>query len=509
MAFRLLILSAVVLACAGASTAAPLAAAAPVVASGVAAAAAPALTASEAAVLVAMLVQAPGQGFDTAAFDPAPAAALLKSPDAGARAQGEARLMATTLAYARAQHGQRMVGRFPANWAIRPAAYDARADFTAALAAHRLADWSRALAPPDPRYAALVGVYARYRDITARGGWTALVVKPVLKVGSTGDRVEVLRRRLAVEDPQVPPAAFVPPPPPKPTPAPATAGAKPAPAAKPAPPFPPVPLFDAALAEAVSRAQVRYGLNPDGAAGPATVAALNVPADRRLGQITANLERWRWAPRSLPPYRVELNIADAGLVLIEAGQPAITMRAIVGRASKQTPSFSDRILAVVFNPPWNVPPEIAAKEVWPKIRRDPGYMAREGFVVRPGGGLQQLPGPKCALGEIKFDLANPFGVYLHDTPSRSLFAHDARTLSHGCMRLEKPNQLAARLLREDPAWNQTRIDMALLSGKTVRAPLPRPVPLFVFYWTAFVDDHGQTAFRSDVYRWDETLLGRL
>lgn len=470
-------------------------AAAPVERSAPPSLAAPVLNEGDIAILETMLAQAPAQGFDPAAFDPAVAAAALKSPDPLVRGQGQARLIALSLAYARAQHGGRMEGRFPANWAIRPAPYDAQAEFDAALAAHGLADWAASLPPPDERYAALVKLYARYQDLAAHGGWTSLTVKPVLKQGSTGDRVEALRERLAIEDATVAAEAFVPPAPVKP-------------AATPVPPGPAIALFDAALAEAVSRAQARYGLTPDGVAGAGTIAALNAPVEARLGQIRANLERWRWAPRALPAYRVELNIADASLVMFDAGQPSLSMRAIVGQASKQTPMFADRIQAVVFNPPWNVPADIAASEIWPKIRRDPGYMAREGFVVRPGGGLQQLPGPECALGTIKFDLSNAFGVYLHDTPTRSLFAQDRRTLSHGCMRLEKPNLLARRLLQDDPAWTQTRIDITLLAGKTVRAPLPRPVPVYVFYWTAFMDDQGQAAFRSDVYRWDQDLMAR-
>ena len=463
----------------------------------VASLAAPGLNPADAAILEAMLAQAPSQGFDAGAFDAGAATAQRQSPDPAVRGRGEARLVGLALAYARAQHGGRMEGGFPANWAIRPAAYDARADLAAALAAHGLADWVRSLPPADGRYAALVRAYARYGRIAAAGGWTALTAKPVLKPGATGPRVEALRQRLAIEDAAVPPAAFV-------ATAPVTLPVKP-----PAKAAPPVPLYDAPLAEAVSRAQARHGLTPDGTAGAATIAALNVPVERRLDQIRANLERWRWVPRGLPAYRVELNIAEAGLTLIDADRPVMTMRAIVGRAAKPTPMFTDRIQAVVFNPPWNVPPDIAASEIWPKIRKDPGYMAREGYVVRPGGGLQQLPGPKCALGAIKFDLSNAFGVYLHDTPSRGLFARDSRALSHGCMRLEKPNLLAGRLLQDDPAWTQTRIDIALLSGKTVRAPLSRPVPLYVFYWSVFEDDQGQTAFRPDVYRWDVKLLGRL
>ena len=444
----------------------------------------------DAAILLSTLSNAPSQGFDANAFDPGPAAALLGSADPVSHSRGEQLLATVAAAYARAQHGGRLEGLFPGNWAIRPAAYDATADFNAALDDHRIADWVATLPPPEQRYQRLVAAYARYQAIAAGGGWRSLATSPTLKPGATGPAVEALRQRLAAEDPAI-------------------AATEPAPGTPASGAAPPVASYDAVLAAAVSQAQVRYGLNASGVLNAATIAALNVPVDRRLAQITANLERWRWSPRSLPPYRVELNIADASLALYDAGAPALEMRVIVGRPSKQTPMFEDGIKAVVFNPPWNVPADIAAREVWPRIRRDPGYMAREGYVVRPGGGLQQLPGPRCALGNIKFDLSNPFGVYLHDTPSRSLFARDSRTLSHGCMRLEKPNALAKRLLAGDPAWPETRIDFAIAGGKTVRAPLMTPVPLYVFYWTAFVDDDGQVEFRQDAYHWDERLLALL
>jgi murein L,D-transpeptidase YcbB/YkuD len=454
----------------------------------------PALGANEAAALIQALQAAPAQGFATDAFPVAEAQRLLRSPDPALRPQGQAQLEAAAIAYARAQHGGRApVGRFPDNWAIRPQAYDAGADFAAALAEGRVATWAAGLAPTDQRYGRLVKAYARYQQIAAEGGWPALPVRPALKPGATGEAVEALRRRLMIEDP----AAAAPSAPP--TPAPSTG----------APAAPAPPVYDASLAAAVARAQDRYGLTPDGVAGPGTLAALNVSVDQRLAQIRTNLERWRWMPRDLPALRVELNIADASLALYEAGQPSLTMRVIVGRPKKQTPMFADHILAVVFNPPWNVPSDIAARETWPAIRRHPGYMARERFVVRPGGGLQQLPGPMCALGAIKFDLGNRFGVYLHDTPSRSLFTRDMRALSHGCMRLEKPNALAERLLAGDPAWPQAAIDAALQGGKTVRAPLLRPVPLYVAYWSVFVDDQGRVQFRPDVYHWDEKLLGLL
>ena len=388
---------------------------------------------------------------------------------------------AGAVAYARAQHGGRLpAGAFPQDWAIRPAPYDAEAAFARAAADKDLAAWLAALPPPDARYGRLASAYARYRALAAHGGWPILPRSSPMKLGDVGVSVEALRARLTIEDPAA-----------SQTPVARDSGGR--------------PLYDSSLEASVRRAQLRYGLDADGRAGAATLAALNVPVEARLAQMRANLERWRWVPRELPALRVELNTADAELELHDATAPTMAMRAIVGRAGRPTPMFADLIRGVVFNPPWNVPQDIAAKEIWPKIRRDPGYMAREGFVVRPGGGLQQQPGPKCALGAIKFELDNPFGVYLHDTPARSLFALSQRALSHGCMRLQDPTDLAKRLLAGDPAWPETTINLTLLGGKTTRAPLKTPVPVFVFYWTAFVDDQGQLQLRPDVYRWDEKL----
>jgi murein L,D-transpeptidase YcbB/YkuD len=436
--------------------------------------------------LLEALRAAPLQGFGRDEFNTAEAERLLQSPDPTVHAQGEARLRAAVVAYARAQHGLRIPqASFLKEWAIRPAPYAAEADFDAALAGRRTAAWLRALPPSDPRYARLVTSYAHYQDLAARGGWPVLagaLRAGALRAGNTGPAVAALRRRLAIEDPAV---------------------------VSPAESDSATALYDADLVSAVSRTQIRYGLTPDGVVGRATLAALNIPVERRLAQIRANLERWRWLSGSLPAYRAELNIADQSLFLHDSTQPDLAMRAIVGQPGKRTPMFQDHIRAVVLNPPWNVPADIAAKEIWPKIRKDRGYMAREGFVVRPDGSLQQLPGPKCALGNIKFDLSNPFGVYLHDTPARSLFAGDNRALSHGCMRLEQPNALAKRLLAGDADWPATRIDLAILGGHTERIALAQPVPLYVFYWTVSMTADGQINFRPDLYRWDEQLIGML
>ncbi len=195
---------------------------------------------------------------------------------------------------------------------------------------------------------------------------------------------------------------------------------------------------------------------------------------------------------------------------MKRARPVLSMRAIVGRPRNGTPSFIDEIESIVLFPPWNVPSTIAAKEIWPKARRTPGYLARQRFVVRPGGGLQQLPGPKSALGLVKFDLPNRYSIYLHDTPAKSLFAKDNRYFSHGCMRLQKPYDLAKWLLRSDPAWPAARIDEVLAGpAVTQHVPLVRPVPVYIFYFTAFVDEAGQVNFVPDPYGWDGKLSAML
>jgi murein L,D-transpeptidase YcbB/YkuD len=441
---------------------------------GTALAAAPALSDANIARIENALKTAPDQGFGPDAFGLARAEAQLADP--ARREAGKAALAEATIAYAAAEHGRRLnPADFPADWAIRPAAYDARAEFTAVLAEDRLAAWLASLPPPDPAYQPLTEAYKRYRSIAEKGGWPRVPAKS--KPGDSGLAVAVaaLRARLAAEDPGV-----------------AADGD-----------------YDDALKAAVARAQVRLGLNDDGVAGATTVAALNVSAQDRVAQIAANLERRRWMPRSPPARRVEVNVAAQSLDLFEPEQPPVSMRIVVGQPTKRTPMFLDHVTAVVLNPPWNVPDEIARKEIWPKIRKDPGYAAREGFVVKAGGGLQQLPGPKCALGAIKFDLGNPYGVYLHDTPAKTLFGKDKRTLSHGCMRVENPNLLANKLLKDDPRWQPDNVAAGLLTGKTIRIPLKDPPTLYVGYWTVVPGADGTMGFRTDAYGWDKALIAKL
>jgi murein L,D-transpeptidase YcbB/YkuD len=382
--------------------------------------------------------------------------------------------------YAREVHVGRLAPEdFLHEWGVRPAPYDPRPDMAAAVTTDRLAEWLDSLPPPYAGYAALRRGLATYRAIAAAGGWKAVPAGPDFGLGETGPRAAALRARLAVEDQAVP-------------------------ARGPA-------EFDDALQQAVARAQRRYGLKPDGVVNAETLAALNRPVGERILQIIANLERWRWLPSTMPATRVQVNSGAAIVTLFRDDKPVLSMKAVSGRPGDETPMLFSNIHSVVLNPPWNVPSSIATKELWPKEKKNPGYLARNAFVViktESGSRLQQKAGPKSALGRYKFDFDNPYGVYLHDTPTQSTFARYGRQASHGCVRLEKPKALAEALLEGDPAWTPEAIAAAVDKAATVRVRLPQQVPVFIFYWTAFAVADGM-AFRSDVYNWDRLLLQRI
>jgi L,D-transpeptidase YcbB len=227
----------------------------------------------------------------------------------------------------------------------------------------------------------------------------------------------------------------------------------------------------------------------------------------RLREIEVNLERQRWLPRQLPPESVWVNAADARLVFYRADRPVFSTRVIVGQDEKrnQSPEFRGTIDGILFNPPWNIPDDIATEEILPKTRSDPNYLARHNMVMLPNGGLQQLPGPNAGLGQIKFEMENRFDVYLHDTPSKDLFNRDNRRISHGCIRVQNPRELAA-LLMQQPI---DTINQAIATGGTNRSNPPAPVPVFVVYQTAFVDSDGTLQFRPDVYSRDAEIWRHL
>ena len=236
---------------------------------------------------------------------------------------------------------------------------------------------------------------------------------------------------------------------------------------------------------------------------PAGVAAGGKAATGRGREIEVNLERERWLPRPLPADRVWVNVADQRLVMYRDDRPVFSTRVIVGQADRrnQSPELQTTIDGIWFNPPWNIPADIATQEILPKTSRDPDYLARHNMVMLPDGGLQQPAGPSSGLGQLMFGMKNRFDVYLHDTPSKNLFSRDNRRISHGCIRVENPRELAALVMQR----SIDAIDQAIATGSTTWNDLPKPIPVFVVYETAFADVDGRLQFRADAYGRDAEI----
>jgi L,D-transpeptidase YcbB len=224
-------------------------------------------------------------------------------------------------------------------------------------------------------------------------------------------------------------------------------------------------------------------------------------AERRARQLVVNLERLRWLPRRLPQDRIVVNAAIARIQLFRDDRPIFTTRVVVGETDKQTPEFQSTIKDVLFNPPWNIPRSIVQKEILPKLSADPGYLTTHHMRFRGNGSIQQEAGPYSALGRLKFEMSDRYDVYLHDTPTRSLFQSTARMMSHGCVRVENPRGLAMLLLGQPLA----EIDRGIAAGRTTRRPLPSAIPVFLVYQTVYAESDGSIQFRADPYQRDEEI----
>jgi len=287
-------------------------------------------------------------------------------------------------------------------------------------------------------------------------------------------------------------------------------------------------IFDAALQKAVKAYQIRNGLDIDGNLGQKTLISMNISIDKRIDQITANMERWRHMPEDFPPERYTLvNIPDAKIDIFEKGISIYHGPVIVGRVDRKTPFIQSIIRSMIINPAWHVPVKIARKDILPKLRQDPHYLEKLGFVIKgstddPHGEnidwksidestfafkLRQSPGDMNSLGRLKFDFDNDFAVYMHGTPHQELFKKNVRDLSSGCVRLNDPQQVAAILLASNAEpWDVERIDEEIESNKTKWIPLAKPIPIDIVYWTVFADEKGRINFRSDIYDYDQFLV---
>ena len=355
------------------------------------------------------------------------------------------------------------------------------------------------LQPHHSGYLKLKSALLKYINIKDSGGWHNVPIGPKLRKGDIGKRIAALRSRLIISgdltDSKNDNEEY----------------------------------FDEALENSVKKFQARNGLKIDGVVGSSTLSVLNISVEDRIEQIKFNMERWRWLPQDLGERYLMVNTANFELDIIEDGQSVTSSRAIVGKKKRPTPALSRKITYMELNPYWNIPHNIALNDILPCIKKDPNYLkdknirvfenwedgareinpesidwdtvTKENFVYK----LRQDPANSNALGRVKFIFPNEFSIYLHDTPARELFNKTKRTFSSGCIRIEKPMELAAYLLADNSKWTFEKLTDALNSKKNRTILLSDPMNIHILYWTAWVDKDGTVNFRDDIYGRDRQL----
>lgn len=269
--------------------------------------------------------------------------------------------------------------------------------------------------------------------------------------------------------------------------------------------------FNLPLEDAVKQFQLRHGLEDDGAIGPAFMKALNMPLEKRIEQLTANMNRINVDTISSTGTRIIANIPEYKLYVMEGNREVLTMDIVVGKTSNPTVVFSDTLETIVFSPYWNVPASIVKNEILPAMKRNGSYLQRNNMeITGKVDGLPQIrqkPGPHNALGSVKFLFPNKYNIYFHDTPAKTLFDNQKRAFSHGCIRLSQPYELAQYLLKDRPEWPDTEILRAMGSGSEKWVKLDKKIPVSIIYYTAWVDNAGLLNFRDDIYGHDLLQAG--
>jgi L,D-transpeptidase YcbB len=367
------------------------------------------------------------------------------------------------------------------------------------LRSKQLADALKKIRPQLKSYNLMKVALKKYREIQEAGGWEPIPEGPTLRVGTTDERVPKLRKRLAVT------GHFE-----------GTNTTS--------------DHFDEELEKAVVQFQKRHHLVGDGNVGKKTYKALNVPVKRKIDQIRVNLERSRWISRNIPEEFIIVDIAGFQISYYQNFNIKWTSKVQVGKSSRKTPVFNSQIKYIVFNPVWTLPPTVLKEDILPKIKKDLDYLQKmkinvfdtENRIVDPSlvdwtaySGkhmpytFRQEPGPHNSMGRIKFVFPNKHFIYLHDSPSRSLYALEDRAFSSGCIRVEKYIELAEILLNDSESWNQQNIRSLIDTLKTKIINLPKPMPISLFYWTIHFDEEGNIIFRKDIYDRDKEVLNGL
>lgn len=346
----------------------------------------------------------------------------------------------------------------------------------------------RAIEPLHPQYGKLKEWIRRYAELDSTVNWVQLSLGELRKIepGGQAEIIPWIRERLALLGDL------------------RGAGG----------PIAPEPtLYDSTLVAAVKHFQARHCLAVDGVIGGSVVRALNITPAQRIRTILVNMERLRWVPEQPSPDMILVNIPEFRMHVVENGKEAWSMKVVVGKAATRTVIFSDTLSTIVFSPYWSVPQSIVRQEILPALKRNPNYLSRKGM-ERVGGTsanpvIRQKPGPGNALGRVKFLFPNSYSIYFHDTPAKEVFARESRAFSHGCIRLDEPERLAAYLLRSDTSWNTGSIRAAMAAGIETWVPLKEKRPVTIGYFTAWVGDDDLLYFCDDVYGYDEKLAGEL
>ncbi len=394
------------------------------------------------------------------------------------------------------------------DWYVRPKRINILRRLETVLISNNAGITMRHFAPPHRAYAKLKEKLAYYRLLAKKGAWQKVSYMPQVQVGMRHPQIVNVRKRLQQEAYLSSPLAS-----PK-----SEASAE-----------LDTQLFDDALDVAVRKFQAHYGHKVDGVIGYFTRKSLNIGVNAQIARIKQNMERWRWMPQNLGRRYIMVNMAGYRLNLVNAGKSVMEMPVIIGKTFRATPAFSDTLEYIELNPTWKVPPRIAKEKFLPKLRENADFLQANNLKVydswkksakevdpdsidwnevsdtRFPYKLEQTPGAHNSMGRIKFMFPNRFRVYLHDTPDKTLFARHVRTFSSGCIRVAQPFQLANKILAWDNAAQVADVVAEMEKGETIRIALKRKIPVYLMYWTAWVDEEGEIHFRNDIYQRNEKI----